>query len=826
MKLALLVAAWLAGIYLGLRFDAALLPLFLLIAAALIAGLLLRLGRVPVWPAVLSLILLTGLLRVESTESLFDPQVTAENQTVTLTGRIVDDPEATAQRIKFVLAVENIDRGQGRETLRGKALVYAEPPPSLVSLRNEPYFRYGDTLRLQGQMQLPRPLEEFDYPAYLASQGIFAVLWTTDAELLSQESGLALGDWRGWIFGLRGHLSRSIERAMPVPQSALARALLLGIRGQLPPDVVQDFRGTGTSHLLAISGLHVGVLLAMSMMLSTGLLGRRHQVYLLLPLISIWLYALVSGLPVSVVRAAIMGTVFLAALALGRPKSALPALALSAGIMVGISPRILEQVSFQLSFAALVGIILAQPFQAKVFEDIPNRAGLVGTWWQAWRWQGTRWLLTALVVSLAATLATWPLVAFNFDQIPLLGIFATLLALPALPFILLGSLITGVAGLAHPLLGQFFGWITWVPVSYVLSLVSVVPPVTLPGSWVGAPLLWVWYGVLGALLLLPGGRSRIDRMASVLSSMLRPAAAGRSGTERYTGFSLGFVGLASAMLVAAVVLWMQVLQGSDGRLHVFFFDVGQGDSVLIVTPGGRQVLVDGGPGAETATRALSTVLRPGDRSLDLVVVTHMDGDHSRGLLEVLDRYRVGMVLTGVVQPGGPIYPRWQAALKEHNVKTRHVESGFLVELEPGIVLEVLNPPPVPVRGSNADDNNNAVVLRLVHDQISYLLASDIEAFAENNLVRQSIELRSTVLKVPHHGSRTSTTVPFLHRVRPSLGVISSGAGNQFGHPHPEVVERLERISSPEGVFRTDRDGTIEFISDGRNLWVRTEGDAR
>lgn len=822
MKLALLVAAWLAGVFLGLRVDAAPLPILLLLLAVLPVAFLLRLGRRPLWPAVLAGLLLLGLWRVEVTSGRSTPLAVKDSEAVTISGRIIDDPEATAQRIKFVLAVDAVDRGAGMASVSGKALVYADPPPSLVSQRDGGFFRYGDRLLLEGELQLPRPFGDFDYPTYLASQGISGILWSRKAELLSQGSGPSSSVWRGWIFDLRRRLSKSIEDGLPIPQSALAQALLLGLRGQLPPDVVEDFRATGTSHLLAISGLHVGVLLVLTMAAADKLLGRRRQLYLLFPLAAIWFYALVSGLPVSVVRAAIMGTAYLAALGLGRPRSALPALAFSAAVMVGVSPRVLMQVSFQLSFAALAGIILALPYQARISEAITSRARLSGTWWQLWFWQGSRWLMPALVISAAATLATWPLVAFNFDRIPLLGIFATLLALPALPFILLGSLATAALGSVHPLLGQFFGLLTWLPLTYLLGLVALLPPLTVSGTWVGAPLIWAWYAVLGGLLLLPGGMARIRGTAARLNSEAKRLLAGPSDGSMPFVPSLGFVVLAVALAAAGVFMWLQVFSGPDGKLHVYFFDVGQGDSVLIVTPGGKQVLIDGGPEAESGTRALAGPLSPRDRSLDLVFLTHLDSDHSRGLLEVLDRYRVGKALVGLEHPSEAMYSRWRAVLERRQVKSLPVRSGYLVELEPGISLEVLNPPSSPFGGAPFGQNNNALVLRLVHGRISYLLTSDVEAEAESYLVRHSPTLKSTVLKVAHHGSRTSTTALFLQEVQPALAVISAGSGNQFGHPHPEVVDRLESTLGPEALFRTDRDGTIEFISDGRKLWVRTE----
>ena len=168
--------------------------------------------------------------------------------------------------------------------------------------------------------------------------------------------------------------------ALPEPHSALAQALLLGLRGQLPPEVKEDFRRTDAAHLLAISGLHVGVLLAMTMTAATWCLGRRRQAYLLVALAAIWFYVLVSGFPVSVLRAGIMGSVFLAAVALGRPRSILPSLALSAAVMAGINPKVLGQISFQLNFTAVAGIVLVLPFLYKISEAVSLRAAASSSW--------------------------------------------------------------------------------------------------------------------------------------------------------------------------------------------------------------------------------------------------------------------------------------------------------------------------------------------------------------------------------------------------------------------------------------------------------------
>ncbi len=206
----------------------------------------------------------------------------------------------------------------------------------------------------------------------------------------------------------------------------------------------------------------------------------------------------------------------------------------------------------------------------------------------------------------------------------------------------------------------------------------------------------------------------------------------------------------------------------------------------------------------------------------MLVLTHLGADHSRGLLEVLDRYRVASVLVGVEETDSALNPQWRASLEREGPMKIPVTAGYRVVLEPDLILEVLNPPGAATRGFAADQNNNSVVLRLVYGRVGFLLAADIEAEAENYMVRRSEALQSAVLKVPHHGSRTSTTPGFLERVDPAVAVVSVGEANQFGHPHPEVADRLEEAVGPEAVYRTDRDGTIEFVSDGERLWVGTE----
>ncbi|PKB81271.1 MAG: DNA internalization-related competence protein ComEC/Rec2 [SAR202 cluster bacterium MP-SInd-SRR3963457-G1] len=684
---------------------------------------------------------------------------------------------------------------------------YARPSDDLVARRSPPYFDYGDLVTVSGTLRRPEPFGGFDYPAYLAAQGIAGIMSADSAEVAGESGG-----WRKWPYSLRGRLSESIEDTIPYPQSALGQALLLGLRGDLPPEMVQDFRGTGTPHLLAISGLHVGVLVVMFLAASAWLFGRRGFYFLAVPLIAVWAYALVSGMPPSVVRAAVMGSVYLVAVGIGRPGSILPALALSAGLMTVISPEIVQRVSFQLSFAAMAGIALTQPF---IPRWSPESTAPGRSWWAPLALPMVRAPLMMLIISWSAMLATWPLLAFNFREVALPGIIVTVLALPAMPFIMAGTLAAAAVGLVSTTLGQFIGWMVWAPTSYLIELVKIAPKWTLQTDWAGNWLVAVWYLALGAsLLLLKPGRlgwlwSRVKDQAGELTR--RPMEPAKT---------LPIITGAVFMTAAAIALWWQVGTGGDGDLHVYFLDVGQGDSALIVTPEGRQVLVDGGPAPDSAIRALSEAMPEGDRSLDLVVVTHLDADHSRGLIDVLDQYEVGAIVAGTESSTASMYAQWQAGVERNKVDVVSVHQGYALDLGSRVVAEVLNPRSGISGGGSA--NNDALVLRMTYGSVSFLLTADIEAQTESLLALMGAGIESTVLKVAYHGSKASSTAGFIDAVGPAVALISVGGDNSFGHPNDEVIGRLMRQIGGENIYRTDRHGDVEFVTDGVELWVETQ----
>ena len=631
MTLAALSFAWTLGILVGATVELPIVSLSLFGAASVLASVLLRGTGRSVLPGVLVVLLVLGALRAGLEDGQPSTELTALHglQDLELTGTVVTNPEPAGRASEFKLAVETAKTSGELVDVEGLVLVRAMPSIKLVEERESPYFRYGDRFVLSGSLAPPPELEEFDYPTYLARQGVGSVMEFPGVDLVDEGAGAL---FYRWLYRLRQRLADGLEKAVPEPQVSFAQAILLGIRDNLPDDLVDDFRRTGTSHLLAISGLHVGVLLGMALAAGAWALGRRGDRYIILPLVLIWLYALLSGMSPSVTRAVIMGTVYLAALALGRPRSILPALGLAAAAMLAVDPQVMFSISFQLSFAAMAGIaILAEPIRTRLGGE-DDGSGLFAV-------LPRTFLIDSTAMTLAATIATLPLLAFYFRQLSLVGIPTTVLTLPALPFVLVSSGATAVLGTVGTVYALPFGWVAWLASAYVTTIVNLAaaPPAAAVETGRVAPWLVAGYYLALAAWLF---RRRSATLPNSPTWRMPQLVAGDKHVPWWAVL---------AVVSTAVLVWTAALTTPDGRLGVVFADVGQGDSIFIATPSGRQVLVDGGPGPLDAVRVLGERLPFWDRTLDVVVLTHPHADHITGLIEVLDRYDVAYI----VERGGP-----------------------------------------------------------------------------------------------------------------------------------------------------------------------------
>ncbi len=800
--LPILAVAFIAGLLVAEFLQLPLAVVALLTLAAVLLVALSALSRLSLLLALALAAALIGILRVGLVEPVGQDLVPYHGGTATtVQGLVIDQPADHGGAHSFRLSADRISE-DGVDVwldVSGDIRVTANPTVSVAEARSSNPFRYGDRLEIKGRLKPPEPFEDFDYPAYLELQGIRTVASFPAVVLISEGNG---SRFIRWLSTARLALFDSAESAVAEPAGAFGNAILLGIRDGLPDSVVNDFRSTGASHLLAISGLHVGMALVMAVSLGAVAFGRRRGLYLLLPLGLIWTYAMLSGASPSAVRATVMGTVYLAALAVGRPRSLIPALALAAIVMTATDPRILLSVSFQLSFAAMLGISV---YVERVHERLapqPASGGLRSA------------IIGTVGVSVAATLATAPLVALHFGHLPLVGLPTTLLALPAVPFALAFHASAAAVGLVSDIAALPFAWLAWLFSSYVIGVVTAfarVPAATLSISESGSVLVWTYYVILVAVALGLTGYLPWRRHLSI-SRLSSDLVRHNSPPWQVTTIVVG----------AACLVWIAALSQTSGNLKVVFADVGQGDMTAITTPAGHRIVVDGGPDPQRAAEVLGEQLTFWDRDVDLIVLTHPHSDHISGLNETLRRYNVNSVLQRRQEFEGAEYSAWNDLVETEGASTIDAVPGLNLSFPDGVTVEVLGPPSELLTGTESDVDNGSVIVRIAYGDRSFIITGDLFSEGESWLVDSDQRLSTDVLRVAHHGSRTSSSQAFLDAVNPGVAVISAGLDNRFGHPDPVVVERLKSIAHDSQVFSTAESGSIRFETDGENLWMWTE----
>jgi competence protein ComEC len=801
MFIIILSCAWVLGIFLGTKFHlpwllglAGLAPLLLLFFTRKYKKWLVMVGLGIVLVVVATNYSYSSLYTVdEGRLRFYNDQGTLE-----IKGRLVSDPDVRDKSTHLTLSVEAIKIDDVWRDVGGTALVFVPRYPE---------YHYGDVLDVTGVLQTPPRLGDFDYRGYLEHQGIYTTMSYPRIQVLATGQGFPP---LAWIYSLRHRLADTLAEVLPEPQASLAQGIILGLRGSIPADLNDDFMRSGTTHLLAISGYNIGVMAGILLGVGLFLFGRRRYLYVWLAFGGVWLYAVITGMNPPVLRSAIMASLFLFAEALGRQKSAMVALTLAAAVMVGISPHILGDASFQLSFLAMAGLVFIYP----VLDSLGRRfvAARIGE--EGFTVSLAHLTVDTMSATLGAIIAVWPLIAYYFGIFSLAGPLATFLITLVFPLIIITGTLTAVFGLASLAVAQAFGWLAWPFLSYMMVVVSglAAPSVSAVAVNSVSPFFIICYYVVlaGAVWL----HSRWRRLRNLFSGT---AGLMKSGVSLSPGLSRGLKWAVAPLSVLAVLVSFTAFTMPDSQLRVSFLNVGQGDAILI-QKGSRQILVDGGPSPQAITLGLSEAMPFWDRSIDLLVLTHPHQDHLAGLLEVLRRYRVGQVLYPALDYDSPLYDEWLRTIEEQQIKTTLAVAGQRIDMGDGVVIEVLRSS-FTLPGAAPDIDRDSLVLRLEYGSVSFLLTADINSETEWELVRERAPLASTVLKVAHHGSSTSSTPEFLAVVDPDVAVICVGADNDFGFPDEEVLARLKEAVGPGNVYRTDEQETITFTTDGEKLWV-------
>ena len=786
MTIIYLGIAWLIGIGIA---AVANLPLWPWLAAAVIglifAAVLRRQAASRLWLLAFSALFL-GAARYAAAVPEISPEHIASfnGRELILTGLVTAEPDLHDRILNLQLESESVMEPDGnRRIVSGLVLVSTSPFRSIP---------YGARLRLAGRLETPSDYAGFSYRNHLARQGIHSQMNRPQIELLAEEQGNPI---YSAIFALKDRAKGSIKRLLPDPQAALLTGILLGDDNGLPPDLEEQFRATGMSHIIAISGFNIAILTGVLLAASRPILGHKRSAWFVLA--GIALYTILVGADAAVVRAAIMGALFvIAARLLGRPTFAPAGLFAAAIAMTLVDPFILWNVGFQLSFAATLGLMLyVGPWSHWVegrfrrFTD-PETANRL-----------TRTLSEIVLATLAAMLLTLPIIAYHFGQLSLVSPLANLFILPVQPGVMIWGGLATLTGMVIPAVGQLFAWVAWLFLSWTIGLVRL---------FAGLPLASVTISISPAIIIASFA------LILGLTWFARHSPERRGELLERLSYNLPRRVIVAALAIVAILAVAWTLSQPDGDLHVAFLDVGQGDATFIQTPSGRQILIDGGPLPSVINDHLGRQIPFWDRDVDIVVATHPDADHVAGLPGVFDRYGVGRLITNGQQADEQSYLALLVAAQENETPIHAATAGEVIAIGDGVQLEILHSGNQIPATSDRSDNDNSVAIRLLYGSFSLLLTGDAGESAEREMLSSGRPLASLVYQAGHHGAKTSSTTAFLEAVRPQYIVVSAGEGNRFGHPHEELLQRAADVGA--AVLRTDKLGTIEVITDGKALW--------
>ena len=699
----------------------------------------------------------------------------------TIMGVVVTQPKQREDRIQLRLASETIFVGGEHAETNG--LVLVEAVGSIEA-------RYGDRIRATGLLSVPASGDSFSYADYLGRQGVYTTVRNAGIEVVGSGYGNAL---HSALIKLGETVKRSISVSIPEPQAGLLTGILLGDEDGISPALESAFSRVGAAHVVAISGFNMVVVSGIVVRALSGVFQRNRAVVTLNALSVIAVYALFVGASPGILRAALMSGLLVVGSQLKRRTFVPTSLAFAVLLLSLHDPNVTLDIGFQLSFLAVLGLgLFADPlstrFRRLLDKVLPgNAANAIHSF-----------LNEPLIVSIAAQISTMPLIVLYFGRLSIVAIPVNILIVPAQSAVLLLGMAAAVVHAFIPALGMLIFWADLVFVSWTIAVVRFFAELSF------AELIVEFDGrLIQAFYLLLLGGAMIHAARPPIWQAIQ------SIVKRHNVI----LSVCATSAVILILMGAMMLSRADGHLHVWLLDVGHSNAVLMQTPGGAQMLVDGGRFPSRLLTAIGDRLPFYDRKIEIIVITHPDAWDIAALNSVLDRYSVGAVLYHGQANRDDTFERIIQRLLQADTPIVNVRAGYSLQLSDDVLIEVLHPQARPKISDRLNDH--VLALRVTYGDASFLLTSDLSVAGQQAMLASGLAQHATVLQIPQHATIRAIDEDFLKAIQPLITLLSSDIANRRGDPDPDTLAKLNGTA----LFRTDEGGSIHLRTDGKTVSV-------
>lgn len=633
-----------------------------------------------------------------------------------------------------------------------------------INKKNKKLLEYGDLIEIKGEYSAPevaRNYKGFDYSQYLKTLNIYGTIKVEESKIINKNhlSPILIS-----INNIKEKMIDNANRNMPKRTANLLLGILIGERDNIQEDIIESFRTANLSHILAVSGAHTSyIILGITYLISKSKTPKR--IGYIITIINLLIFIIITGASYSVVRACIMAIVVIGAKICYRKENFFTSICISLIIILIQNPFAINDIGLKLSFMGTAGIVIFNKSITNFFIKLKIKQKIA----------------EALSVTFSAQLMIMPITILNFNTISLTFFISNILASPLLGIIIIfGFISIFISSILNPI-----SKILFLILHIFLELLILVSKVTekIPGSSILVKTPNILFAIVYYILILFFNYFFVIK---------------QNPTRRFHKKIIKIItikNIKNAFKVIAVVflimlLLTRIVRIINPTLKIYFIDVGQGDSTLIVTPKNKKILIDGGEGKTNVL--FQYLLDRRINKIDYIIISHFDSDHCNGLIEIIEKMRVENIVMSKQSKESEEYKKILEIIKQKNIKVSSVKAEDKIIIEKNLYTKILNPAE---KFEFQDLNNNAIVAKLVYKNFSMLFTGDIEKAEENLAKKYKNELKSTILKVAHHGSKTSTSEEFLKYVEPQIALIGVGENNKFGHPNQITIEKLKNIRS-------------------------------